>query len=715
MMSKKLSGKKLFERLLHQEFLRTAWAAGVAVIVLICVLPIGMALELGQYSQSLSTMPDDILLEFMSQNQILYFLTFIMAVILAVLEFGYLFQRCKVDFYHSLPISRGMQFLCRFLMGFLLYAIPFLVLYGTTVLVGIAHGAMIIGYVKELAVMAVIYLAFYWVFYSVSVIAVLLSGSYLSSMVTILFLHFAGLCFCELFKECQVMFFRTYVDTGKYLMYGGGSALGICMKVLESYNLIGYYDTFSLMVLGFLVVLLPAAGILLFLTRPAEKTGCGLAYPVAGPVMRFLSVTGVGIMTGLFLRGISYSNSDFWLFCGIIAGCAIMHCVMQMVLQMNFRAFFQSRISMAVCMACAVIFMCIFRFDLTDYDGYIPDAQQLDSAGVTVSDLAYYRSYTKEYTADEYTKLMNQDMVFSTVYTTQEECSSLAQMNLKNVQPILSLAYTSIQDETWKDYGNVKVCYQLKNGRRIFRQYYVNLRDNLNEVSEIFAMDRYKETLYPILTRGEENCTVWLNDSYSASKKKLTLEDSQYITLLRTYKRELKDLSMETMQEEEPELLIEFTDSQDDCYNSYPIYPSFEHTLTLLTGYGYTRSTGPDTVYKARIMYEPGSETGTSDNAEGTESSNFEEWDGISTASGQYETLWTDDKDQLKELKPYLVSTYFISNNLTLQDTEPGFYVTGYMTDQSTGEEMVAEFLIRKGKLPEFLEQLKKKADKSVG
>ncbi|MDY2626715.1 MAG: DUF6449 domain-containing protein [Lachnospiraceae bacterium] len=716
MMSKKLSGKILFERLLHQELLRTVWAAGLVIIALICVLPVGVALELGQYSQEISIMPDNILMEFMSQNQILYILTFLLGIFFAVLEFGYLFQRSKVDFYHSLPISRSMQFFCRFLMGFLLFAVPFLVLYGVTVLVGIAHGAMIIGYMKELAVLALMYLVFYWVFYSVSVIAVLLSGSYLSSVVTLLFIHFACPCFCQLVKGCQAMFFRTYVDTGKPLLYGGGSAVTICTEVLERYNMTGYYDTFSLTILTAMAILLPAAGVLLFLLRPAEKTGCGLAYPLAGPVMRFLSVTGVGIMIGLFLKGMSYNNSDFWLFCGIIAGCAIMHCVMQMVLQMNFRAFFQAKLSMLICMVCAVIFMCVFRFDLTGYDEYMPEAKQLESVGISVSDLEYYRSYAKEYTADEYTRMLNANMVFGSTYTTQEQCSSLAQMNLKNVQPVLSLAYVSIQDKSWSDYGNITVCYQLKNGRRIFRQYYVSLKDNLSEFSEIFVMDRYKESLFPVLTRGEENCTVWLNDGYSENKKKLTLEDTQYISLLRTYKRELKDLSMETMEKEEPLLLIEFAVSQDDCYNSYPVYPSFEHTLTLLTGYGYTSTAGPDTVYKARILYEmTADETDDSGNLKGPEGSSFEEWDAAGSATGQYATLWTDDEKQLEELKPYLVSTYYSSNNLTLQDTEPGFYVTGYMTDKSTGEEMVAEFLIKKGKLPEFLNQMKKSADKSVG
>ncbi len=715
MTSKKLSAKKLFERLLKQEYIRAAWAEGIIIIALIFVLPVSVALDLGRYSHEIASMPEGILMEFMSQSRILLLLIFLIGAFAAVLEFGYLFQRSKVDFFHSLPISRGMQFLYRYLTGFLLFAIPYIVLYGAAILVGIAHGAIIIGYVRELAGLAVIYLAFYWVFYSVSVIAVLLAGSYLSSILTLLFLHFAGPCFCLLIRKCEALFFRTYMETGNPLLYGSGSAFTISEMILEKLNLTGYYDSFSLVVLLAMVILLPLAGCVLFLWRPAEKTGCGLAFPLIGPVIRFLAVTGIGVLIGIMLRMMSYNNSDFWLFFGIIAGCIIMHCIMQMVLQMNFRAFLLNKVSMLVCTAAAVIFMCVFRFDLTGYDTYLPAAEQLDSVGISLDDMEYYRNYTKEYTAEEYSRLTN--VVYSyTNYSSQEVCSILSQMNLTNVQPVLNLASVSVQNESWTEYGNMKVCYRLKNGRCVYRDYYIELKDNMSEISEIFAMDRYKEALYPILTRGEENCTVWLNDGYSENKKKLSLEDTQYITLLRTYKRELKDLTVEVMEEEEPQLLLEFTDNQMDCYNSYPVYPSFEHTLTLLKGYGYSKTNGPEFIYKARIDYEETeSEMDGASYLIGSEGAGFEEWDGTSGASGSYNVLWTEDPEQIEALKPYLISVYYSSMNMTLQDVEPGYYVSGYMTDEVTGEEMVSDFFIKKGKVPDFLKALKKNSVQNVG
>lgn len=713
MISKKLSARKLFERLLQQECMRTVWAEGIITVALIFALPVSLALDMGQYASEISSMPDSTLLEFVSGNTTLFVIIFFLSIFISLLEFGYLFQRSKVDFYHSLPISRSMQFAYRYLTGFLLFALPFVIMYSIAILIGIAHGAMIVGYMKELAGLALIYMVFYWVLYSVSVIAVQLAGSYLSSILTLLSLHFGGVCFCQLIQECQKLFFRTYVDTGKPLLYGEASAITICSRVLEQFRETGYYDTFSLTVLSVLVVLLPAAGYLLFIKRKAEKTGCGLAYPLIGPFICFLAVTGVGIVTGMLLRTLSYSNKDFWLFFGIIIGCIVMHCVMQMVLLMNFRAFFQNRVFMLVCTVCAVAFMCVFRFDLTGYDTYLPSADQLESVGVSLGDLEYYRSYIKEYSEEEYRRIRN--LVYSTTYNSQEECRLLAEMNLKNVQPVLKLVSASLEDTEW-GYNNMKVCYQLKNGRCVYRAYMIDLQDHLAECSEIFSMDRYKEVLYPILTRGEENCNVWVYDSYSDNKKKLTLEDTQYITLLRTYKRELKNLSLETMEEEEPQALLEFMNNQNDFYNSYPVYPSFEHTLTLLKGYGYEHTLGSSSIYKVHVVYqETYDEAGDVDYAAGSEDGNFHDMDGVSEASDQYASLWTEDKEQLKELSPYLVSSYFSSINMTLQKVEPGFYVTAYMTDRKTGEEVMADFYIQKGKVPDFLKKLKNSAQENVG
>lgn len=703
MISKKLSAKKLFGRLLKQEFIRKIWAEGIVIIILIFSLPVNVALELGQYSKQLYDMPESVLMDFMLHNTTLLALSLLLGVFIALIEFGYLFQRNKVDFYHSLPVSRSMQFLYRYLSGLLLFLVPYTILYGVSILVGIAHGALVIGYLKDLAVFLLVYLLFFCALYSLSVIAVQLAGSYLSAIVAVMIVHFTGPFFCLLIRECQESFFRTYLDSGKPPIFGRGSVFTICLKTLEDYAHTGFFDTFTILILILLAVLLPFGGYALFLKRPAEKNSCGLAFPVVGPIFRFLAVMGSGMVMGIVLRSMSYSNDDFWLFFGLVAGCIVMHCIMQMILQMNFRAFFRGKLSLLLCTGLAVLAMCVFRYDLIGYDSYLPEADQVDFAGVSIDDLEYYRNYIRECTAQEYDRMIANQEVFSMVSGDEDECEVLSQMNLKNVQPVLNLANKSIEDDAWQGYdGNMQVCFRLKNGRHIFRQYRIDLWEGLSDCAEIFAMDRFKEAVYPILTRGEENTTVWLNNNYSGTKQKVTLQDTRFINLLRTYKRELKELDLMTLTKEEPLLTMEFTESQVDCFNSYPVYPSFEHTLTLLKGYGYEFKPMTDSLYKIQAIYNNPEDELIS------EYLNIEEWS--SQASENLNTVWIDDKKQLKKLIPYLIPDVYYDSNLTLKPTEPGYYITGYLNDKLTGEEIIMGFVIEKGKVPDFLKTLEENA-----
>lgn len=711
MISKKLSAKKMFGRLLKQEFIRKIWVEGIVIIALLFTLPVKVALELGQYSKKLSDMPDSVLSDFMVQNEQLLVLVFLLSVFIALTEFGYLFQRSKVDFYHSLPVSRTMQFLYRYFSGLILFLIPYVILYGSAILVGIAHGALIIGYLKSLIIFLLTYLLFFCILYSLSVIAVELAGSYLSALVVLLILHFTGPIFCYLVKECQSTFYKTWLDTGTPFLFGRGSAITICQKLLEDYRWTGLYNMRTLLILIAAALLLPVAAYVLFVKRPAEKTSCGLAYPTAGPFFRFLTVTGLGIMAGVILRSMAYSNADFWLFFGIVAACIVLHCLMQMILQMNFRAFFQGKCSLFLCVGSAVLIMCVFRYDLTGYDTYLPDMDQVDSVGVNIDDLEYYRNYIRECTEQEYNNLVNQDMLFNMVYDAAAESIALEQMNLKNIRPVLKMAAESIKKNDWEFYEkNMQVCFRLKNGKCIFRAYKIDLMENLEDCAEIFAMDRFKEDLYPILIRGEDNCTVWLNNNYSDTKQKLALSDTRYINLLRTYKRELKDLDLLTLTEEEPLLTLEFTESQNDCFNSYPVYPSFEHTLTLLKGYGYTFQPMTEVLYKVEAFYEkPAEKIDMYEDKKSLEASTIEEWD--SEDSDSVSSLWIEDKKKLKELSSCLVADVYCNTNLTIRETEPGYTFVGYLRDPATGEEITMGFVIEKDKVPDFLKKLKENSE----
>lgn len=711
MILKKLSVRKRFMRLLSQEFLRKLWVEGVTAIVLLFALPVQMALKLGAYQDRLNSMPKGILFELLIKNDPLLGAIFLLSVLMALAEFSYLFRRDKVDFYHSLPVSRTMHFAYRYLNGLLQFLIPYLIFYAAAIMVGIMNGALVVGYGKELVVTSVLYLLFFCVFYAVSLIAVQLSGSYLSAGIVLAIVHFAPMFFCYVLNEYGLLFLRTYVNTEIPLLYGYGSAVTICRQILQVYENMRCWSTGIVLLFTAMLLGPPLIAYGLFLKRPAEKTNCGLAYPVMEPVFRLIAVVEMGLFAGLLLRSISYDQDDKWLFFGLAAGCVLMHCIMQMVMQMNFRAFLEGKLSLVLCTLVTVLLMGTFRYDLMGYDQYIPDESQLDCVGISIQELEYYRNYIQEYTDEDLEKRFGSNYeyytIFDQIYSESERYRLLQEMNLKNIWPILEIVQHSVENPKWKVYdANVTVCFKLKNGRCIFRQYQMDMEKEWKLCEKIFTMDDFKEALYPILNRGEENTNIWLNCNYSNDKEKITLSDTRFTSLLRTYKRELKELQLQTLREEVPLFTLEFTNQQDGFYNSYPVYPSFRHTLTLLKGYGYEVEPVNDLLYELQISYQKVDTYEDAEEADQMEAIRQEAQVTGNSVNFGSKTMTVNAAKQLEQLRPYLVPQLYRAFNLTLKEVESDYYVTGYLRDPSSGEVTIQDFLIEKGKVPDFLKGL---------
>lgn len=707
MISKKLSARKLFGRLLRQEYLHKIWTGGIICVVLIFAFPVNLALYLGQYTEELTRMPEDLLVQFISDNYQGFVCIYLIGLLLSMVEFGYLFRRDKVDFYHALPVSRSIQFSYRYLNGVIQFVFPFLIFYAITVLIAIGHGVMIVGQMLAIFRLCLMYLLFFILMYTVSVMGMLLAGSYLSALMVIFLLHFAGPVFCWIITRCERSFFRTFVNTGDQPLFGQGSIVTICIKTLEDFKDNGYVVSHSFTLLVILGILLLVLAYVLFWKRPTEKTGCGLAYPVIQPLIQCITVVGGGMLAGLFLQQMSFDGGDRWLFFGMIAGCIVMHMILQMIFQLNFRAFFQGKLQMLFCTALALLFMCVFRFDLLGYDQYFPAKEQLESVGISITNLEAYRTYLLEGGTFEYDESGWDVITVSSVTQDEKDLyQSLRQMNLKNTRPVLDIAQHAIQDKSWdRDKTNITICYRLKEGKCIYRSYKMDLDQEEANCSEIFAMDAYKEFLYPVLARGEENITVQLNSPTSTVKKKLNLKDVSYISLLRTYKRELKELSYEQLKSEEPLLNLEFT--EDDYrirYNSYPVYPSFKHTLTLLKGYGYEFQPIRELIYRADVTLianEQEDVFASSTSYASVEGSSFVE--GTSSASTEAQKLQIKDSKKLKKIIPNLVDLSARMTNLTLEPVDETYSVTGYYHDVVTGEELPTEFYFKKDTVPDFV------------
>lgn len=72
------------------------------------------------------------------------------------------------------------------------------------------------------------------------------------------------------------------------------------------------------------------------------------------------------------------------------------HCVIEIIYHFDFKKLFANRISMVVCAVAAALIFSVFRFDLLQYDHYMPDQSKLQSMAISMSNMDYWVSYGKD-------------------------------------------------------------------------------------------------------------------------------------------------------------------------------------------------------------------------------------------------------------------------------------------------------------------------------
>ena len=129
-----MTSKSLYFKLLRENLKRRAWAIALAVLGFFFSLPIHLALTMenaiktdfwryNNYQPLIlaQDMPEaeraarileiktQIVLESVSfGNGLVAFLIIVAALVIGVSSFSYLHNRCKVDFYHSIPVRREL-------------------------------------------------------------------------------------------------------------------------------------------------------------------------------------------------------------------------------------------------------------------------------------------------------------------------------------------------------------------------------------------------------------------------------------------------------------------------------------------------------------------------------------------------------------------------------------------------------------------------------
>lgn len=611
-----MTSKNLFFKLIWQDFKKRIWCP----ILIFLAYFLAMELRLLNYLDRVERYPSNynytikhyLANEFFSpsQNYTITYLTIIVGVVCALSGYAYLHSRKQLDTYHSMPVKREMLFVSRYVSGFLMFLLPMFLHTIICLVLGATHGACSVhGVINAFGYLGVQVLC-YLLLYSIAIISVCLTGNMIISVLGCCVLSGYSLIISFLREGLYDRFFHTYLSsyTESILAF---SPIGMIVKLHEyaeeysEYNsgfsyrcLLPYAGIILLAVLVFTLI-----AIILYKKRATEAAGKPIAFSVTEPFIKTIVVIPVSIFSGLIIQEFSNNNSFGWLVFGIAFGFIVMALVMEVIFRLDIKGAFCHWKQLVFNGACLVLLVVVFKYDVLGYNTYVPSEKELSGCAVSIGglmniDLEERIDYRYEYTSalDYRFEHMNIiDNPSAMVLARKAATENLQRAQIEYYEGIEDEpAYKKIQEKE-EDYREIAIQYTKKNGKKIYRQYLIDIADKetLQLLEDVFADTDYKLGAFPILTNGwkKEYGTVVCESNDFTETVRLSAE--RQAKLFEVYQSELLDLTLNEVMNEIPigNLTFRLKGTEKSEYygdeEGYKIYPSFVATIELLKEYGF--------------------------------------------------------------------------------------------------------------------------------
>lgn len=316
----------------------------------------------------------------------------VLAVVCGVAMFAYLHSRQKVDFYHSLPISRTRLFANNFLTGVVCTFSTYLAMLAITVACAYAMGCGEAVRWDEIGGAILCNLIVFLLIYALTVLTTVVCGNTIITLLLLAWVFFSPM----LVRVLQFCLFYKFYDT---FTANAGQLVGairltpvVQYFVLHGTHYIGEHVIGVLQpgesALGLLVGYLIAAAVVtalalfLFRIRKSERAGTALAFtPTKLPIKVYMCLT-MGVAFGWVFGMIA---GNFWFWPGLVVGTVLFHWIVEIIYAFDFRAIFARPLHLLAILVVLVAGMLAMQFDVTGYDTWLPDRDDLTAVDINGS------------------------------------------------------------------------------------------------------------------------------------------------------------------------------------------------------------------------------------------------------------------------------------------------------------------------------------------
>ena len=486
-----------------------------------------------------------------------------------------MFSKKKVDFFHALPVKREVLFAVRYINGILIYAVPYLVALIVSLIMAAANDAFPAGLFGDAFAWFGFHLCSYLVFYTVTILGVMLTGNLVISMAATVILLAYSAAIYGLSIGFGSVFFETYWSPENF--FEGRWAL---LKWTSPFYLyISFFDessvgTSAFKMLAIALVLLVIA-VVLYKKRAVEYAGSAIAFPKIKPVVRILLVIPCGLAMGLFLYLISAQNLVVWLLFGGAFGVVVVHGLLESIYEYDIRKALGHKWQLLACLLVTYFITFAYVQDWFDYDEYLPKQSKVEQIAVGIQSLNYRNIYWSEKGSDE---------ELAVLYALAEHCVN------GNMEEHSNYYYYEDNIQTTevraKEIRNVRITYKLKNGSTVSRQYRIDLLANEPFWHDLYGKTGFALAQYAGILNTHPAELEYVLTEKEGMQKVYTLTKAEKQELLNALSHDLLALQYRTLREEiaVAELNLETTN-----YNYYEIelYPSYTQTIAFLEAHGF--------------------------------------------------------------------------------------------------------------------------------
>lgn len=608
---KKTSWGSLF--LIKDCFKRTLWAPALYFVMLFFALPVTVILTLQNFNLHryepedfspylISDLHRTFSFIFGTGNGWIGIIFIITAFVSALTVFFYLHKKKRVDFFHSLPIKRETFFISNYLTGILFILIPYVInlFLAITAVFSFGYGSYLS--LLSLVLAAFQHLLLYILVYSLGIATAMLTGNFIIHGLLYAFLLILGPALIGIYAAIMDIFYPTFYEESVPLLtwLGNSSPLAKYIEMIATNYLTATEICFVLLAIFALIFI----ALLLYKKRPSDSAGQALAFSKTKPLFQYLITFVLSIYMGFVFYSLGGSSLP-WLFFGILCGGLIISRIIEIIYAFDFHAIKKNLLPMGIFLVVLCGLFVIPIYDLTGFNSYLPAEDKVSAIKLDVA-----QSYANlEGNYYYYSSRPENSFAKSNKYLLTEK------ENVAAAYQIATIAYEQKEDLDLynREKTRVIVCYQLENGKKVYRQYYgIPIQQIQHQVSAILASTEFKENFYHLdnLTGANtdfENLRIFgANQSYSYLVENFSSrQKNNVITGLKT---DITNMTQEQWETELPlgYLRIDVTaarpgnpnatkpyymrysyfEPNHDYTVSLPIYPCYKNTLNALEASG---------------------------------------------------------------------------------------------------------------------------------